>query len=345
MPYIQLAARRVPILNDVGIQLFFNGPESFTPDDRYILGAAPELPGYFVAAGFNSVGLQSAGGAGRALADWIVDGGAPMDLSDVDIRRFAPFQVNRRYLRDRTTETLGLLYDMHWPFRQMETGRGIRRSPFHDRLLAHGACFGELAGWERANWYAPAGVTAAYAYSYGRQNWFECSALEHRAVREGVGLFDQSSFGKLLVQGRDAERVLNRICTGDVAVEPGRMVYTQWLNEHGGIEADLTVTRLSEAEFLVVTAAATLPADLDWLRRSHSRRRPLRRHGRDECLRGAGDHGAPLAGTPPVPDRRRPIERGVPVRDVARDRSWLRFRPRLADHLRRRARLGALRPD
>jgi 4-methylaminobutanoate oxidase (formaldehyde-forming) len=267
MPYIQLAARRVPILNDVGIQLFFNGPESFTPDDRYILGAAPELPGYFVAAGFNSVGLQSAGGAGRALADWIVDGGAPMDLSDVDIRRFAPFQVNRRYLRDRTTETLGLLYDMHWPFRQMETGRGIRRSPFHDRLLAHGACFGELAGWERANWYAPAGVTAAYAYSYGRQNWFECSALEHRAVREGVGLFDQSSFGKLLVQGRDAERVLNRICTGDVAVEPGRMVYTQWLNEHGGIEADLTVTRLSEAEFLVVTAAATLPADLDWLRR------------------------------------------------------------------------------
>ena len=157
-PYILKAANRIPVFGQVGIQLFFNGPESFTPDDRYILGEAPELPGYFVAAGFNSVGFASGGGAGKAVADWVVDGHAPMDLWEVDIRRFMPFQRNRRYLHDRTTETLGLLYEMHWPFRQVETARGIRRSPLHDRLAAKGACFGEVYGWERANWYAPAGV-------------------------------------------------------------------------------------------------------------------------------------------------------------------------------------------
>jgi hypothetical protein len=200
-PFISMAARRLPLLNDIGIRLFFNGPESFTPDDRYILGEAPELGGYFVAAGFNSVGFQSGGGAGRAVADWIVDGHPPMDLSEVDIRRFMPFQVNRRYLRERTTEVLGLLYDMHWPFRQVETSRGVRRSPLHDRVAAAGAVFGETAGWERANWYARDGVEPRYAYSYGRQNWFGCSADEHRAVREAVGLLDQSSFAKLLVAG------------------------------------------------------------------------------------------------------------------------------------------------
>jgi len=266
-PYLAMAARRVPILAEIGIRTFFNGPESFTPDDRYILGEAPGLRGYFVAAGFNSVGFQSGGGAGRALADWVVDGHPPIGLWEVDIRRFMPFQGNRRYLHDRTTETLGLLYDMHWPFRQVETARGVRRSPFHDRLAARGACFGELAGWERANWYAPAGVTPGYEYSYGRQNWFAHSAAEHRAVREEVGLFDQTSFGKILVQGRDAERVLNRICTADVAVEPGRIIYTQWLSERGGVEADVTVTRLDERSFLVVTTGTSLVRDLDWLER------------------------------------------------------------------------------
>jgi 4-methylaminobutanoate oxidase (formaldehyde-forming) len=266
-PYLAMAARRVPLLRDIGIQLFFDGPESFTPDDRYILGEAPELAHYFVGAGFNSVGFQSGGGAGRVLADWIVDGHAPMDLWEVDIRRFMPFQGNRRYLHDRTTETLGLLYDMHWPFRQVETAREVRRTPFHDRVAAAGACFGELAGWERANWYAPPGVLPRYEYSYGRQNWFEYSAEEHRAVREGVGIFDQTAFGRILVTGRDAEAVLSRICSANVAVEPGRIVYTQWLNERGGIEADLTVTRTSEREFMVITAAATVRRDLDWLRR------------------------------------------------------------------------------
>ena len=266
-PYIEMAARRLPLLRDVGIKLFFNGPESFTPDDRYILGEAPNLGGYFVAAGFNSVGFQSGGGAGRAVADWIVDGHPPMDLSEVDIRRFMPFQANRRYLRERTTEVLGLLYDMHWPFRQVETARGVRRSPVHDRLIGAGAVFGEVAGWERANWFATIGVEPRYEYSYGRQNWFGCSAEEHRAVREAVGIFDQSSFGKLLVQGRDAEQVLGRICANDVAVAPGRLVYTQWLNERGGIEADVTVTRLDELRFLVVSAAADQVRDRVWLER------------------------------------------------------------------------------
>lgn len=266
-PLIEAAVHRVPRLGETGVQLFFNGPESFTPDDRYLLGETPEVRGLYVAAGFNSIGIQSAGGAGRVLADWILDGHPPMDLWDVDIRRLQPFQSNRRYLRDRTVETLGLLYAMHWPFRQPETARGVRKSVLHDRLAAAGACFGEAAGWERANWFAPPGVEPVYAYSYGRQNWFEHSAAEHRAVREAAGLFDLSSFAKFAVQGPDAEAVLNRICANEVAVPPGRIVYTQWLNERGGIEADLTVTREAEDRYLVVTAAATAVRDLAWLTR------------------------------------------------------------------------------
>ena len=266
-PFLERAARRVPVLGDIGYQLHFNGPESFTPDDRYVLGEAPGHRGYFVAAGFNSVGFAGGGGAGRAVADWMVDDRPPMDLWEVDIRRFMPFQRNRRYLYERTTETLGLLYDMHWPFRQYETSRGIRRSPLHDRLAARNACFGEVGGWERANWYAPEGIEPRYEYSYGRQNWFPHSAEEHRAVREGVAVFDQTSFGKILVQGRDAARELNRICTADVDVEPGRIVYTQWLNDRGGVEADVTVSRLAEDRFLVVTTGSQTIRDLDWLRR------------------------------------------------------------------------------
>jgi glycine cleavage system T protein len=265
-PLIAAAIRRVPALESVGVQVFFNGPESFTPDDRYLLGETPEVHGLFVAAGFNSIGIQSAGGAGRVLADWIVDGHPPMDLWDVDIRRCAPFQRNSRYLHDRTVESLGLLYAMHWPFRQPESARGVRKSALHDRLANCGACCGEVAGFERANWFAPPGVVAEYRYSYGRQNWFEYSAAEHRAVRERVGLFDQSSFAKFAVIGADAERVLNSICAADVGVPVGRIVYTQWLNERGGIEADLTVTREAEDRYLVVTACATQTRDFHWLR-------------------------------------------------------------------------------
>jgi glycine cleavage system T protein len=266
-PLLDAAIRRVPALGEAGIQLFFNGPESFTPDDRYLLGETPEVRSLFVAAGFNSIGIQSAGGAGKVLADWIVDGYPPMDLWDVDIRRVMPFQRNRRYLKDRTVEALGLLYAMHWPFRQPETARGVRRSVLHDRLKERGACFGEMAGWERPNWYAPNGVAPEYRYSYGRQNWFEHSGEEHRAARHAVGLFDQSSFGKFVLEGPDAEAVLNRISANDVAVPIGRIVYTQWLNERGGIEADLTITREAEDRFLIVTAAASQTRDLAWLRR------------------------------------------------------------------------------
>jgi 4-methylaminobutanoate oxidase (formaldehyde-forming) len=267
-PVLEKAIHRLPALADAGIQLFFCGPESFTPDDRYLLGEAPELNNFFVAAGFNSVGIQSGGGVGKVLASWIVDGAPPMDLWDVDIRRMAPFQGNSRYLHDRTVEALGLLYDMHWPFRQFDSARGVKRSPLHDRLLAKGACFGENTGWERPNWYAPEGMEPRYEYSFGRQNWFGCNAVEHRAVREQAALFDQTSFAKFLVQGRDAEKVLNRICANDVSVPADRIVYTQWLNERGGIEADLTVTRLDENKYMVVTAFATEYRDFNWLEKN-----------------------------------------------------------------------------
>ena len=269
-PILERAVERFPVMETAGIQTFFNGPESFTPDDRYILGEAPELGNFFVAAGFNSVGIQSAGGAGMVLADWMDRGNAPIDLWDVDIRRMQPFQANRSYLKSRVSETLGLLYADHFPYRQVETARDVRQSPVHDRLKNAGACFGEVSGWERANWFLPkaeldAGKKAEYEYSWKRQNWFEYSAAEHRAVRENLGMFDMSSFGKIKVVGRDAEAVLQRIAANDVAVPPGKIVYTQFLNETGGIEADVTITRLSLDEFLIVTPAATVRRDLHWI--------------------------------------------------------------------------------
>ncbi len=262
------AMQRVPALGSAGVQVFFNGPESFTPDDRYLLGEAPELHGMYVAAGFNSIGIQSAGGAGKVLADWIIDGHPPFDLWDVDIRRCAPFQRNKRYLRDRTVESLGLLYAMHWPFRQAETARGVRKSALHDRLAAAGACFGEIAGFERANWFGAPGTQPRYEYSYGRQNWFEPSAAEHQAVREHVGLFDQSSFAKFVLKGRDATAVLGRLCANDIDAPIGKVVYTQWLNVRGGIEADLTITREAEDAYLIVTSCATQTRDFGWLCRN-----------------------------------------------------------------------------
>ncbi len=266
-PVLMDAMRRIPALEQAGIQKFFCGPESFTPDVRYHLGESAELKNCFVAAGLNSIGLQSAGGVGKVVAEWIRDGHPPLDLWEVDVRRNMPFQINRKYLRARVSESLGLLYATHWPFRQYETARGVRKSALHDRLARAGACFGEAFGWERANWYAPAGVDPSYAYSYGRQNWFEHSAREHRAVRSTVGLFDQSSFAKFRLEGADAARVLNRVCANDVAVAPGKMVYTQWLNERGGIEADLTVTRLTETAYLIVSGAETESKDFNWLKR------------------------------------------------------------------------------
>jgi 4-methylaminobutanoate oxidase (formaldehyde-forming) len=264
-PVLHDAMQRVPALQDAGLQKFFCGPESFTPDVRYHLGQAPELGNCFVAAGLNSIGLQSAGGIGKVMAEWIRDGHPPVDLWEVDVRRNMPFQGNRKYLRERVSESLGLLYATHWPFRQYETSRGVRKSALYDRLAAAGACHGEAFGWERPNWYAPQGVEPRYEYSYGRQNWFEHSAAEHKAVRDGVGLFDQSSFAKFRLEGRDAARVLNQVCANDIDQAPGRLIYTQWLNDRGGIEADLTVTRLDEQSFLIVTAAETEVRDFSWL--------------------------------------------------------------------------------
>ena len=237
-PILEKAVERFPMLASAGIQTFFNGPESFTPDDRYVLGEAPELGNFFVAAGFNSVGIQSAGGAGMVLADWMDRGEAPIDLWDVDIRRMQPFQANRSYLQSRVSETLGLLYADHFPYRQFASARGVRRSPIHSYLKTEGACFGEISGWERANWFLPkaaknAGKKAEYDYSWRRQNWFEYSAAEHMAVRQKVGMFDMSSFGKIKLIGRDAEAVLQRIAANDVAVPVGKIVYTQFLNSAG----------------------------------------------------------------------------------------------------------------
>ena len=266
-PILEAAVRRVPALATAGIQLFFNGPESFTPDDRYYLGETPEVRDLFVATGFNSVGIAASGGVGKALAQWIVDRRPPLDLCDVDVRRVMPFQSNRRYLHDRTVETLGLLYAMHWPYYQYKSARNARRTPLHDRLIAAGACMGETAGWERPNWFAAPGSAPRDEYSYGRQNWFEACRAECHAVRDRVGLFDQCSFAKFLVQGPDSAAFLNRLSTANIDVAPGRIIYTQWLNERGGIEADLTITRLAEHEFMVVTSAICQTRDLAWLRR------------------------------------------------------------------------------
>jgi 4-methylaminobutanoate oxidase (formaldehyde-forming) len=265
-PIFEKAIHRVPALADCGIQLFFNGPEAFTPDGVYYLGMAPEVDGCFVAAGFNSVGLQSAGGVGWVLADWIADRHAPMDLSAVDIRRAFPFQGKREYLQERIPESLGLLYAMHWPFRQYESARDQRLSPIHNRIQAAGATFGEVAGWERPNWFALDGQERVYEYSYGKQNWFEASGVECDAVRNAVGFFDETCFVKLRVQGPDALTALNEICANEVDVPLGKAVYTQWCNNRGGIEADLTVTRIAEDEYFVVTAAVSGTRDTAWLR-------------------------------------------------------------------------------
>ena len=244
-----------------------NGPESFTPDLLFALGEAPGRRNCFVSAGYNSEGIELAPGAGRALAEWIVEGEPTMDLSHVDIARFHPFQVNKTYLHARAGESLGLHYKMHWPHRQREAARPARTSALHDRWAARNACFGEAMGWERPLWFAPEGMEPACAYSWRWPNWFDHTAEECRAARTGVVVLDQSSFGKHLIQGRDACRELQRLCAGDVDVPPGKLVYTHMLNRRGGIECDITVNRLGEERFLLVSSATTQPRDLAWMER------------------------------------------------------------------------------
>ena len=270
------AIKRIPALAQAGIKMFYNGPESFTPDNQFILGEAPELRNFFVGAGFNSVGIASAGGAGRALAEWITEGEPSVDLSAVDIRRFARFNGNNQWLHDRVSEVLGLHYAVPWPNRELTSARPFRRSPAYHLLNQANACFGAKMGWERANFFAPAGQSPVIEYSWGQQNWQPWSSAEQRAARTAVALFDQTSFSKYLLAGRDAEQVLQWLCTADVGVEPGRTVYTGMLSARGTYEADITVTRLSADEFLLVSSAASTERDQDHI----TRRMPAGSHAR-----------------------------------------------------------------
>ena len=268
-PLFEKALKRMPELENAGINLFFNGPESFTVDDRYLLGETPEVKNLFVACGFNSIGIQSSGGAGKVLAQWMQRGKPPMNLWDVDVRRTFPFQSESKFLYARTKETLGLLYDMHWPHRQYATSRNVRLSPVHQALEENGAVFGELAGWERANWFAR-GEEKSYKYTYGKPNWFEACQVECDAVMNNAALFDQSSYPIFIVEGPESLGLLQWLSANDLNVDTNKIVYTQWLNEDAGIEADVTITRLATDKFMVVSACASELRDGYWLNKHKS---------------------------------------------------------------------------
>ncbi|HVJ44122.1 MAG TPA: FAD-dependent oxidoreductase [Dongiaceae bacterium] len=261
---LQSALHRTPCLETAEVKQLLNGPESFTPDGNFILGEAPEVANYFVAAGFNSAGIANAGGAGRLLAEWMVSGAPSQDLWDVDIRRLAPFMANRRYLRDRTVESLGLHYVLRYPRQELQSARPLRRSALYDRLKAKGAQFGSRMGWERANYFAPPGSLAAQP-TFGMPDWLAHVLAEQRAAREAAVVFDQSSFSKFLVQGVDALAVLQRICANEIDVDIGRVVYTAMLNSRGGFESDVTVLRLAADRFMVISGTAQTTRDLSWL--------------------------------------------------------------------------------
>ncbi|MFV1999507.1 MAG: FAD-dependent oxidoreductase [Acidimicrobiia bacterium] len=254
-PFLEVAMEALPVLENVGLRKLFTGPESFTPDNGFLIGEAPELKNFFVAAGMNSLGILTGGGVGSIVASWIVDGLPPVDVTDIDIARLSPFQTSRPYLAERSVELLGRLHSTgSWPHSSPTTARNVRRSPVHHRLEQAGAHFFESSGWENTAWFAPDGFESTFELSYGRQDWWGYHVAEHHAVRNDVALFDLSAMSKFLVQGRGAERVLNGISGNNIAVAVGRCVYTQWMNERGGIEADLTVTRISEDRFFLVVA-------------------------------------------------------------------------------------------
>lgn len=259
------AVERVPALETVGVKQMINGPESFTPDGNFILGAAPECKNMFVGAGFNAFGIASGGGAGWVLAQWVVDGEAPLDLWVVDIRRFAGMHRDRQWVCDRTLEAYGKHYTIAFPHEEYESGRPRLVSPLYDRLQASGAVFGSKLGWERPNWFAPADMEPKDIYSMGRQNWFKPVGDEHRHVREAVGVFDQSSFAKYELSGPDALKALDWICANDVNKPVGRLTYTQLLNTRGGIEADLTAARIAEDKFYIVTGTGFRTHDFGWI--------------------------------------------------------------------------------
>ncbi|HYN11359.1 MAG TPA: FAD-dependent oxidoreductase, partial [Burkholderiales bacterium] len=258
-PLMEAAMHRVPALETAGVKLLLNGPESFTPDGNFILGEAPEVRNYFVAAGFNSAGIANAGGAGKLLAEWIAGGEAPMDLFEVDIRRFGAFAADPEWLKARTVETLGLHYAMRWPRHELESGRPQRVSPLFSKLKAKGAQFGSKFGWERANYFGP-----KMEYTLGRPNWLAAFIEEQLAIRNAVGILDQTSFGKLRVRGRDAAALLDRVCANRI----GKLTYTAMLNRKGGFESDVTVQRWADDDFLIITGSAQPVRDAAWLRRN-----------------------------------------------------------------------------
>src|SRR6476620_6879487 len=268
-PLLELAVGRVPAMQTAGIKEFINGPESFTPDGNFILGEAPEVRGIFVGAGFNAFGIAAGGGAGMALAEWVTKDAPPFDLWPVDIRRFGKNHLDMNWVRTRTLEAYAKHYTMAWPYEEYRSGRPLRRSPLYDRLKAQGACFGEKLGWERPNWFADLakGEQPEDRYSYERQNWFDAVGREHQACRERVAVFDQTSFAKFLLVGRDAEKALSWIAANDVAKPAGRLVYTQMLNDRCCIECDLTVGRLSPTEYYIVTGTGFATHDFDWISR------------------------------------------------------------------------------
>ncbi len=268
MPHIEEAMKRIPALENVGVHKLFCGPESFTPDLFPLMGEAPELKNFYIAAGFNSLGILLGGGAGRIMAQWITDGIPDIDVSELDISRMMPHQNTSAYLEDRTSEIVGKMFAPNYPGQQYESARNVKQSPYHERLAQEGAFFGTYGDWESPYWFAPEGVEPKIETPWGRPKHFEYVAREHKASREGVTLTDYSVMAKIMVKGRDAERILNQVSANNIAVENGRCVYTQWLNEAGGIIADLTVTRVAENEFLVLTGDATTLPVLTWLKRN-----------------------------------------------------------------------------
>ncbi len=267
-PYLEKAMQRVPISSEVGVKKFFCGPESFTPDLQPIVGEAPELKNYFVAAGMNSIGILTGGGLGRVLAHWIINGRADVDITGFNIDRLHPYQANPEYRRTRTVESLGMVYQCHYPNRSMQTARGAKTSALHDRLVARGAYFRDVSGWEGADWYAPPGLEPVVErLSFARESWFPHWAAEHRAAREGVIVMDMSFMSKFLVQGRDAGRILEHLSANRVDGDPGVITYTQWLNDAGKLEADLTVTKLDDDRFWVVASDNAYRHVLTWMRR------------------------------------------------------------------------------
>ena len=337
---MESALKRIPALEQTGIRKFYNGPESFTPDNQFLLGEAPGLAGYFVGAGFNSVGIASAGGAGRALAEWVVQGEPSMDLTSVDVRRFSPYAADETWLRSRVAEILGLHYAVPWPNREPETARDVRLSPLHERVAAAGATFGTRNGWERPLYFGP-----ALDYGWGKPAWLEHSAAEQVACRTAVAVFDQTSFSKYAVRGRDALATLQWVCAADVDVAVGQAVYTPWLNARGAYESDVTVDQGRRRGVPRGVERRDDRARPGLARRARGRgrrgrgRRPVRRPRR---ARRDGPAFARAAGPA---DRRGPRRRGVPVRHQPGARPGRCARAGDPDDVRRRARLGAPRPE